>query len=64
MGQKKDEEDAHKYRLAQAETMLKLFEEAHSHPVTVQELENWVASPEGNAALAPHRRRDGTIDPQ
>ena len=64
MGQKQDEEDAHKYRLAQAETMLKLFEEAHRRPVTVEEFESWVASPEGKAALAPHRRPDGTIDPQ
>ena len=62
MGQKEDEEDAHKYRLAQVETMLKLFEEAHSRPVTVEELENWEASPESKAALAPHRRPDGTID--
>ncbi len=64
MGQKGDEEDAHKYRLAQAEIMLKLFEQAHSSPVTVEEFENWVASPEGKTALAPHRRPDGTIDPQ
>jgi hypothetical protein len=64
MGQKKDEEDAHKYRLARAETMLKLFEEAHSHPVTVEELENWVASPEGQEALAYYRQPDGKARPE
>lgn len=59
-----DADDAHKYRLAQAETLLKRFAEANGHPArTVEELTAWVKSPEGKAALAYDRTPDGKIIP-
>ncbi len=55
---------AERYRLAQAQKILVLFEGAHGRPAsTVEELSKWVASPEGNAALAAHHGPDGKIDP-
>jgi hypothetical protein len=44
-----EEYDAHVYRLAQVQKLLNLFEAAHrGRPArTVEELEEWVGSPEG-----------------
>lgn len=60
-----DNEDfAERYRHAQAQKLLDLFEGAHGRPAsTVEELEQWVASPEGRAALAYDHTPDGKIIP-
>lgn len=59
-----DAEDAHKYRLKQAEKLLRLFHEAKGHPArTFQELDDWVGSREGRAATAYDRTPDGKIIP-
>jgi hypothetical protein len=51
-----NEKDAEAYRLAQAQRMLDLFETANGHPArSLEELEKWVVSPEGQAALANNR---------
>lgn len=56
--------DAHQYRLSVARKLLELFEGANGHPArTAEELEEWVASPAGNAALAYDTKPDGTIIP-
>ena len=56
--------DAEKYRLAQAQKLLDLFEGANGRPArTVEELERWVGSPEGRAATACDRGKDGKIIP-
>lgn len=55
---------ADEYRLAQAEKLLALFEGAHGYPAsTAEELEAWVASAEGRAALVYDHAPDGTIIP-
>ncbi|MCK1418907.1 hypothetical protein IVB55_39470 [Bradyrhizobium sp. CW4] len=55
---------AERYRNAQAQKLLELFESAHGRPAkTVKELEQWVASPEGRAVTAKHRDEDGHIIP-
>jgi hypothetical protein len=57
-------EMAERYREAQAQKLLDLFEDAHGRPVrSVKELERWVASPEGRAATACDRTKDGKIIP-
>jgi hypothetical protein len=59
-----DKDDAHRYRLAVAQKMLDVFEDAHGRPArTLEELSDWAASPEGRAALAYDRKPDGTIIP-
>jgi hypothetical protein len=56
--------DGHKYRLAQTEKLLALFEGAQGRPAeTIEELEAWVGSGEGKAACAYDRTRDGKIIP-
>lgn len=61
---KRDARDADRYRLAQAQKLLDLFEGAHGRsPRTVEELAQWVGSPEGRAALANHEDPDGKIIP-
>ena len=59
-----DQIHVHRYRLAQAEKLLDLFNEVHGRPAaTVEELEEWVKSPKGRAATACHRGKDGKIVP-
>ncbi len=59
-----DQIHAHRYRLAQAEKLLDLFRDARGRPAaTVEELEEWVGSPEGRTATACHRGKDGKIVP-
>ncbi len=59
-----DREDAEKYRLAQARKLLNLFEDAHGRPArTTEELAQWLASPQGKAASAYDRGKDGKIIP-
>ena len=56
--------DAQKWRLKQALKLLKVFKEAHGRDATdVDELTAWVRSPEGDAALTPHRDAKGKIIP-
>jgi hypothetical protein len=58
------EERAERYRLAQAQKLLDVFEGANGRPAsTVEELAQWAASPEGRAALAYDRTKDGKIIP-
>jgi hypothetical protein len=58
------EERAERYQLAQAQKLLDLFEGAHGRPAsTIEELELWIASPEGRAATAYDRSEDGKIIP-
>jgi hypothetical protein len=60
-----DKEDAHKYRLTQAQKIIDLFIGACGHPPqTMEELESWAASPEGKAALAYDRTPGGKIIPE
>jgi hypothetical protein len=48
-----NKEDAEEYRLAQAQKLLDLFAGAHGRKAkTIKELEAWVSSPAGKAALA------------
>ena len=55
---------AEKYRLLQAEKALALFKGANGRPAkTLEELELWVSSPEGKAALAYDLTPDGKIIP-
>jgi hypothetical protein len=60
-----DEDDAaDAHRLAQVRKLLDVFESEHGRPArTVQELNEWAASPEGKAALAYDRTPDGNIIP-
>jgi hypothetical protein len=56
--------DGQKYRLAQAQKILDLFEEANGRPANnVRELELWVASPEARATLDKSHGKDGKIIP-
>jgi len=61
-----DEDDAaDAHRLAQVRKLLDAFEGAHGRPArTVQELNEWAASPEGMSALAYDRTPDGNIIPE
>ena len=48
------------YRLQRMEKLLELFKEANGRePTSVEDLERWVASPEGRAAAAANRNNDG-----
>ena len=59
-----EENAAEQYRLGQAQTILDVFEKTHGRPAkTLEELDKWVGSPEGDAALAPYRMPDGKITP-
>jgi hypothetical protein len=59
-----NKEAAEAYRLAQAQKILDVFEAANGHPARTMELEKWVGSPEGQAALAINSDpKRGTIDP-
>ena len=47
-----DKEDAHKWRLQQAEELLKLFEEDTGSPAkTMEELTLWLSSARGNFVI-------------
>ncbi len=57
-------QDAHRYRLRQAEKLLDLFEDANGRPPkSTDELAWWVASPAGKAATAYDKSTDGRIIP-
>jgi hypothetical protein len=57
--------DAHQRRLRVAENILRLFEEARGRPArTNRELERWVTSPKGRAALSHYRGKDGKLRPK
>jgi hypothetical protein len=57
-------EAAKAYQLAQAAKLLKLFEDANGHPAkTIEELTDWVSSPEGKAAMTYDHTPDGKIIP-
>jgi hypothetical protein len=59
-----DKEAGDAYRLAQAQKMLDLFEEAHGRAATsTEEISKWVASDKGKAALAYDSTPDGKIIP-
>jgi hypothetical protein len=59
-----NKEDAEEYRLAQAQKLLDLFAGAHGRKAkTIKELEAWVSSPAGKAALAYDQTPDGKIIP-
>ena len=50
-------EDAHKYRLAQAAEILRIFEEENGRPArTCEEVEAWLASPKGRFRLEQKRK--------
>jgi hypothetical protein len=52
------------YRIKRAQKLLDVFEEINGRPAqTVQELEIWVASPAGKAALSENEGQGGTIIP-
>ena len=52
-GRHSQKSDAEKFRLAQVEKLLRLFENAHGRPAkTAEELDAWLASPAGKAATA------------
>ena len=65
MSQPDDKADGHAYRLLQAGRILEIFEASTGHPAdTMEELEKWAATPEGEAALAINRNPEtGKIDP-
>jgi hypothetical protein len=57
-------EDAEKYRLLQVQKIMDLFEQNNGRPAaTVEELEQWIGSPEGRAATAYDRDPRGKIIP-
>jgi hypothetical protein len=56
--------DKSDYRNRQAQKVLDLFKDAKGRPAkSIEELEAWVASPEGRRALAYDRTPDGKIIP-
>jgi len=58
------EEAANAHRIAQAQKMLDLFESAKGRPArTIEEISEWIASPEGKKATAYDRGPDGKIIP-
>jgi hypothetical protein len=59
-----DKEAAEAYRLLQAQRILDLFEKDRGRPArTIEELDAWVGSPEGQALLAINKNPEtGTID--
>jgi hypothetical protein len=59
-----DREAGERHRLRQAQKLLDLFEDAHGKTATSQEeLESWLASPDGRAALAYDLDAEGKIIP-
>jgi hypothetical protein len=57
---KRDAENAHKYRLRQAEEMLRIFQEEHGRPArTTEELTDWLTSPEGRFRFEQKRKPTG-----
>jgi hypothetical protein len=59
-----DAEAGKKYRFAQIQKMLDIFEQAHGRPAeTIEEFEKWSGSPEGHAALAYDHDASGKIIP-
>jgi len=57
-----DKDDADKYRLAQAQKLIRLFTAANGRPPeTEEELIKWVSSREGRTVTARHRDPDGKI---
>jgi hypothetical protein len=63
--QQDDKADAHAYRLLQAGRILEIFEASTGHAAhSLEELEQWFATPEAQAALAINRDPEtGKIDP-
>ena len=60
----RDAKDAKLYQIAQAQKIIDLFETANGRPAsTMEELNEWVGSPEGRATLDAHRNENGTINP-
>jgi hypothetical protein len=58
------EQAAEKYRLKQAEKILSLFEDVHGHPArTMEELNKWATSLDGERYLANFQDRFGHIIP-
>ena len=52
------------YRLQRMEKLLELFKEANGRePTSVEDLERWMASPEGRAAIAYDLDKPGKIIP-
>jgi FkbM family methyltransferase len=57
-------DDATRYRYAQIQKLLDLFEATNGRPAsTPEELNSWVGSPAGKAATARHHTPEGTIIP-
>ena len=55
---------AERYWTAQAQKILDLFQAVKGKPAqSVPELEQWVKTPQGKAALARHHDKNGKIDP-
>ena len=55
---------AEQWRLLQTQKLLELFSGAHGRPArTVEELEAWLSSPAGEAAMAYDRTPDGKVIP-
>lgn len=58
------EEAAHQYRLRQMQKLLDLFEDSNGRPArTCVELDEWVGSDAGRAAMAYDTGVDGKIIP-
>jgi hypothetical protein len=59
-----DADAGYLYRLAQIRKILDLFAAANGRPAkTVEELEQWIGSPQGRKATAYHQTKDGKIIP-
>jgi hypothetical protein len=57
-------DDAHAYRILQAQKLLDLFAEAHGRgAISPDELNAWLSSPEGEAACAYDKTPGGKISP-
>ena len=53
---------AQQHQLAQIQKLLDLFQAANGKPATSpEELDNWLASPEGRTVTAPHTDKDGKM---
>jgi hypothetical protein len=58
------ESDAHKWRLKQAEKILKLFKQSQGRDARdSDDLTVWLQTPEGEALLARHHDENGKIIP-
>jgi hypothetical protein len=56
------EEAAHQRRLLQAQKLLDAFQEMHGRPATdIEELDKWLGSSAGKAALSEHFDEHGKI---